>query len=508
MPRSTEQRTAEPDVLVVGAGSAGAWAAALLAEQGRDVALVDARPAARAGARWVNGVPAWLFDEAGLARPRPPERRRAGGSHGAVIADAAGSASVRVPEDPLLHVDMPRLVARLQARAQAAGVRITRERVVGVQRDGPGVRRVILAPVEPTDDGAAPPTPSIHGFECGFEYGRRSGDEGATGLEYDPPLRDKGAGPGSRGVTPHLVVDASGFAAAVRRRVPALQDPAGPLAPTDVCVAAQQRFAVADPAGARTLLARHGARPGDSLSFLGVAGGYSVLMVGVDEACEEVGLLCGTVPATGAEPGPAVLRRFARAQAWIGAPGPGGGGPIPLGPPCLRLSAPGAALLGDAARMVYAVHGSGVGMGLVAARMLADALRDAPANELGDPDRLHRYDAAFLRRFGGRLAAADLFRRFSQGLSSGDITALLASGLMSRETLEVGLHERPFATGALRPQTLWRGLRRARRPLFGLAAVGARMLALQRLYADYPTTCDGQAVARFARHARRIAGRA
>jgi flavin-dependent dehydrogenase len=508
MTRFAKQRAAEPDVLVVGAGSAGAWAAALLAEQGRDVALVDARPAGRAGARWVNGVPAWLFDEAGLGRPQPPERQRAGGSHGAVIADAAGTASVRVPEDPLLHVDMPRLVARLQARAAAAGVRISRERLVGVQRDGPGVRRVILAPVEPSDGGAALASQAVQGFDRGFEYGSRSGDEGVTGPEDDPPLRAEGGGPGARVVTPHLVVDASGFAAAVRRRVPALQDPAGPLAPTDVCVAAQRRFAVADAAGARAFLARHGARPGDSLSFLGVAGGYSVLMVGVDEACEELGLLCGTVPATGAAPGPAVLQRFARDQAWIGTPGPGGGGPIPLGPPCLRLSAPGTALLGDAARMVYAVHGSGVGMGLVAARMLADALGDAPPRALGDPDRLHRYGAAFLRRFGGRLAAADLFRRFSQGLSPSDLTALLASGLMSRETLEVGLRERPFDTGALQPQTLWRGLRRAPGPLFGLAAVGARMLGLQRLYADYPSTGDGQAVARFARQARRIAGRA
>ena len=56
-----------------GAGVAGAAAAGMLAEAGFRVALFDARQLDRAGPRWVNGVPAWLFDEARVPRPAAPE---------------------------------------------------------------------------------------------------------------------------------------------------------------------------------------------------------------------------------------------------------------------------------------------------------------------------------------------------------------------------------------------------------------------------------------------------
>ena len=67
------------DVIVVGAGSTGAAASALLAERGIQVICVERRPLGRAGARSINGVPRAAFRQAGVALPGPGrERRRAG----------------------------------------------------------------------------------------------------------------------------------------------------------------------------------------------------------------------------------------------------------------------------------------------------------------------------------------------------------------------------------------------------------------------------------------------
>ena len=74
------------------------------------------------------------------------------------------------------------------------------------------------------------------------------------------------------------------------------------------------------------------------------------------------------------------------------------------------------ALLGDAANHVYSLHGSGVGLSIIAAHLMAETLTGE--RDPGDPALLHRYQARFLRRYGGRLAACDMLRRASQRMST------------------------------------------------------------------------------------------
>ena len=52
----------------------------------------------------------------------------------------------------------------------------------------------------------------------------------------------------------------------------------------------------------------------------------------------------------------------------------GGQRAIPLGRPHDTLASDRVALVGDAARQVFSAHGSGIGAGMVAARMLVDAI--------------------------------------------------------------------------------------------------------------------------------------
>ena len=120
------------DVLIVGAGSAGSAVAARLAAAGRDVILTDQRHRRDAGVGWINAIPAWCFDEAGLARPEPPEATRPAGRHTAILKNAEGTTRIAIPADPGVMTDMSLLTARLQSQALDHGARLLHGRVVAL----------------------------------------------------------------------------------------------------------------------------------------------------------------------------------------------------------------------------------------------------------------------------------------------------------------------------------------------------------------------------------------
>ena len=418
------------DVLVVGAGSAGCAVAANFALRGRDVLLIDKRDPTASGARWLNAVPPWCFDEAGLARPEAPEKW--GSGEGASHLTVAGSTrTVRLPDPDPVHVDMRALVMRLRDRAIAAGVRCERGAVTEVRRAGRG-GRVDRVEVE-----------------------------------------------GLGEVRARLVVDASGMGGAIRRRVPALASRCPAVRPEDICAAAQFQHAVSDPDGLRAFLATYGAVPGDSVGILGVAGGYSTLTIFTEPTCREVGVLAGSIPALGAATGAQVLEGFVSRAPWIGERLYGGQSAIPLRRPYGVLGAAGVALVGDAACQVYSSHGSGVGMGLVAARMLADAVGDA--EDPGTDEGLDRYTRSFHRVHGGLLTSSDAFRRLSQGIERGVVASLIEHGILDARALTMGLAQRQ-----LEPERAWlfdRAAHAARAPRAALAVAPtlARMAALAAL---------------------------
>jgi flavin-dependent dehydrogenase len=219
-------------------------------------------------------------------------------------------------------------------------------------------------------------------------------------------------------------VDASGLAGARLLDQPR-------LSPSDVCTAAQEVRAVRDPAGARAFFDRHGVEPGATLCFSAVAGGYSIVNVRVDE--DRVSLLTGSIPALGHPNGARLLASFVEEQPWIGERLFGGARAIPLRRP--RLLARGSvALLGDAGSQVFSAHGSGIGVGLVAARQLADALVRGAGPE--------GYARDFHRRWGTLLRSYDLLRRLSQRLSAREVGWMMRAGLMNEATVRMALEQR------------------------------------------------------------------
>lgn len=444
------------DVVVVGAGSTGAGAASMLAARGRRVALVERRRLDVAGARWINDIPPWLFDEAGVARPEPPERRCA--CVPITLLDRAGRPRVEL-ERPMWGVDMRALGDRLRGDAERHGVEVfASARLLELEHRGVEERPVALE-VEQGD--------------------RRSRLEAG------------------------LFVDASGLAGELRMRSRVLARRCPPVAPCDRVSAAQQVCAIADRAGARAFLARHGDREG-VLTWSGVGGGFSTLGVRVELEAGEVELLTG-VEATHPElDGPSLLQTFKRDHPWVGAVVFGGASSIPVRRPYDRLAAPGFALLGDAACQTFPGHGSGVGSGLLAARMLERAV--APRDDPGSASSMADYQAHFHRERGGVHAAYDVIRRLAGSLGEDEVDRLLTSGLVTSATTSAALLQRMPPLG---PQ-LVSEIARAAVDVPGLAvrfaAAGPRMLAAERAYAGHPGGVDERALRGWARRAAWLAG--
>ncbi|MBI4510394.1 MAG: FAD-dependent oxidoreductase [Deltaproteobacteria bacterium] len=428
------------DIAVVGAGPAGAACAAFLAEGGRTVVLLDARPMAQAGAQWVNGVASWMFDQVGVARPKSPECR--GGEHAFVAVSPSGKKRVRVDENPVLDVDIRLLGSRLRERARSAGARLFGETHVDqVELDLSGRPTALLAS-----------TPS-----------------------------------GRLRVDARLFIDASGLKAVLRREVPVLARACPDPDRRDLCTAAQEVRSVVDSDGARRFLNAHGVRPGEAIGYSGLAGPYSVLVATVSEDLRSVGILTGSIANDGYRSGLKMLRDFASEHRWIGDVELGGSGVVPLRRPYARLVAPGVALVGDSACQVFSLHGSGIGLGMIAARLLANAVGGSP--DPGDLRALWSYACEFHNEWGGLLAVSDACRRHAQGLAASDVERLCDSGLVTPglfwDTLAQKLprlrpRELPVQIKALMrsPRTAWK--------MMPMVARGAMALVAARGYPEEP----------------------
>ncbi len=384
------------DVLVVGLGSAGAAAAQFFARAGLKVLAVDKRPMGETGARWVNSVPQWCFERAGVAVPSGDELF---GGHGTtedhvfhLIAPGAQS-QLSLKNPAVLHIDMRKLVRRLVQDAVDAGVQVLHGTISAVV----------------------------------LEQDRVTGVEIKTSTDVQR-------------ISTKLVVDASGLGGAIRRRVATLAKACPDPEPESRCTAAEFQYAVRDRDGLAAFLTKHHARPGHDVAFPGSAGGYSTLTIFTTVALDQVGILAGSIAATGVDDAGTLVDRFVASAPWLGERLWGGRGAIPVRRPYDTLGCAGVALIGDAACQVHASHGSGVGMGLLAARTLVDAV--AKQDDPGSAASVARYTRAFHAEFGPLLCAADAFRRFVQQSSREDLTALVSRGLLDERLAMDALEQR------------------------------------------------------------------
>ena len=385
----------------------------MLAEQGVEVVVLERRELDHAGAQWVNAVPAWMFDEAEVEAPVGKELLGKEGDFHLVAG--SGPEKIIVERPALLEVDMRHLTRRMQSRARAAGV-------------------------------AFLPKTWARGFSQG---GSLETSQGEFKARY--------------------FVDASGLAGARLLGQPRPRR-------NDICVAAQEVRRVTDQRGAESFFERFGAVRGDTVSLSGLAGGYSIVNASLTHT-GEVSLLSGAIPGLGHPTGADLIEGFVNDNRWIGETLFGGQRAIPLGRPQAQLGLGGVALLGDAALQVFSAHGSGVGAGLVGARLLATIIRNEPAC-------LHAYSQAWYRRWGSLFVFYDLFRRFVQNLSLEDVRFLFTSRMMNSVSVKEALHQH-LDPGRLKIPPAWQ---LARRPSLvpRLAVLGRRLIRAWLAVRAYP----------------------
>lgn len=253
------------------------------------------------------------------------------------------------------------------------------------------------------------------------------------------------------------------------------------LPATDLCAAAQQTRLVANRDQALSYLAGFGVAEGETMSFSAVAGGYSI--VNCRLAGDRVFVLTGSVPAQGHPPGQRLIDELVAQQSWIGPALAGGKRSVPLHRPRNRIADDRVALLGDSACQVYAAHGSGIGTGLIAARVLAE--------ELAAGRGTRSYARRWMRTWGWQLASADLVRRFTQNMELEQVARMFDSGLLSEPIARSTLMQRQSdalvaASGQALPVT-----RRDPKLAVRLTPVLARAAAARALYAGYPASDAG-----------------
>lgn len=424
IPRRTDTMKAEfaqVDVAIVGAGTTGAAAALLCARRGLSVLCVERSSLGDAGAHWVNGVPATAFDIAQIARPEAPELLAQNVDFHLIAG--WGPERVVLSGHDLMEVDMRRLVARLQREAAAEGVYF----------------------VENT---------RVHGYN-GVELQTSSGP-----------------------ISARWIVDASGLSGA---RLLDNPRPAG----ADICTAAQQVRRITDPGAARRFCEKNGVKLGDTMCFSAIEGGYSILNIRVELSEEapgddRVAILTGTIPARGHRSGRAILREFVANHPWVGDTIYGGCRAIPLRRPYSKLYQQNVAVIGEAACQVFAAHGSGIGSGMIAARLLADALAEGRG--------LQGYERDWQRLYGGLFAGYAACRKYTQTLSIDDLTRMMRAGLIDAEILADGLLQRmPSPTPAMLLAKL-RAVLLAPDLAVQLAPVMGQMAAANLLFAGFPNT--------------------
>ena len=448
----------ETDVVVCGAGTAGLQAALQLALVGCRVVVVEERGERKSGARWCNGVLAWQFERAGLRPPDSAERRHSSGR--VRMSSPSRNVQFTIDGSPIIDVDMRAVVDRLRSDAEAAGVEfVWKARNPRLASDG-GRPSVLTADVD------------------GVERRWRA----------------------------RLFVDATGLTAALRRQVPALARACPDAPPEDCCSARQMVFEIASVDGARQFLADEGAEPGDAVDHVGLAGGYSVEVISIEPDLAQVSILVGTLADGRYGDAASMMAAVRERHPWIGKPVFGGGGVIPLRRPYTRLAVPGLALVGDAGSQVMAAHGSGVGFGLMAGKVLAEAVAEelARSEDVGGPSAMWRYQADYHREFGAILMGYDIFRRFSSRIDSDGVQELFAAELfdariaapgLAQELGTIPIHDLPDRARAMATNPAV-----ARRLLPALL----RMQAARALHLAYPTTPDDRRLERWDRLAERL----
>ena len=365
------------DVVVAGAGCAGAVFAARMAARGFHVLLLDREREEAIGPNRRDVVEREAFELASVDRPVAPEAGPASLRIGIFTSDSAKQFSVS--GEPYTLVDRKLLAARLLKEARDAGAEVVTQCIAGGAEVDRGRVTTVL-----TDRGAFP-----------------------TRLAVDASGADRVICRNlPRGIGVPRVIGASDYFSLyseTREREPGAEAPDG---------ADEGR------------LEFHGGR------FMG----YRWLNDDHGRGMVDIGAAVQDAPDA---PDPrAVTQSFALAASpAVGRVIRSGGGRIPARRPLNSMVAGAFMVIGDAACQALPVSCRGVGGAMIAAALAADAA--AFGLEAGDvsPAGLWSYNHCYMRERGAHAAALDCIRVFLQGITDDDLRRLVKKSVMNERDI-------------------------------------------------------------------------
>jgi geranylgeranyl reductase family protein len=375
------------DVVVVGAGTAGSYAAYLMARQGLKVALVERKRAEE------------VFKVTGDAI----------GEHHIKRLEASGLSinnKVFMIRYSGAELYSPDLSVRYFVAGRGYGLDI-----------GEWAQWLISEANNSGVDVLDRHTVTVPILEGGFVKGVKANRGDGTQVE----LRAK------------VTVDASGATGVVRTKLPPQYRISEPLLPEDASYAYREvievDYAIANPQNIRIYL-----------SNVISPGGYWWFFPKSDKTVNiGLGIWGKLVKETGLNPRSnydkyLAKSEYARGRRVLHA----GGGIVPTRRPLPSLVGPGIVAVGDAAVAVNPVHGGGIGPALLSSELASKAIIEAL--ERGDVSErgLWRYNTDYLRAYGIKQAQLDVFRLMLQTLNDDQLNrGLRARILTEEEVLEI-----------------------------------------------------------------------
>lgn len=422
------------DAIVVGAGTAGCTAARILAEKGLSVCLLDVKRREAVGEKVCgDAIAKHHFDTLGLDYP--------------------------VGEELLCNVEG----VSMQSPDQQTTLNVRGEGVTGfmISRHNFGQRLLNDAM-----RGGATLLDHTRVLEPMF------GGESVVGVKVKDMASSQ-----VREIEAPITIDASGLAAVLRSKMAPESHVESSIRDEDVIVAYREiRSGVHFDSGLCRIFLSQEIAPG----------GYYWIF---DRGHGEVNVGLGVQMKTGHPNPKEQLYKHVLSQEIFGKSMTvhGGGGIVPTRRPLSTLVADGIMFVGDTACLVNPIHGGGIGPSMLSGKLGAEVASEAV--ETGDCSRtvLWNYNVSYMRRYGAKQAALDVFRRFLQSLSDEDLNfgmrnRLITEGDLLRASMEgeVRLSITDKAGRAVRGIGRLRLLNRLRR-------TEEMMRTARQLYLEYPS---------------------
>ncbi len=436
------------ELIVVGAGVAGCMAAMRAAEKGIKVLLLDKRSTEKIGHDWTNGVEKRVFPEVGL---NPPSGAELALQQGRFRLVSPSGRFVEAPRVPMYEVSMRPFTARLLKSALKAGVDFQENtEIAGPLIQNGKVGGVVVA--------------------------------------------------GGREITARVVMDASGYDAAIKNKLPRTSPMSSETDDRINLTAWRGQIHIADP---KLDVPRLVDIPSDvTVSRAGWLGGYSIFSLCWHSAERALDILIGFDRQKSDVTAQQYFNDFLAKHNLKGSMVYGGGGMIPVRRSLDILVDDNFLIAGDSACMVIPIHSSGVACSLIAGNLAAETVANCIRQGKTGKEALWGYAAEYQRGRGAMMGFFDVMRLIFEKLTAEEMNKLVGYAMLAGDMV-AGLEARsPRITIG---DTLAR-LRGLRYPLltarFGLLIKTA--FDVRRHYRRYPRQYDERKIKQWQAGLRKI----